>query len=254
MQLCLQPSRQHPGGTLGPGDSHSLYLVLSPWALGSSEVGWGPSPLHVAAAGPHAHATGEARRSANYTTAGPDARVLRRRRPRVGWGGSQRRREPLQPDARQAGTLPARGRCHLPGGGARAGPSFLRLRRTGVGRTHPDHEGLQRHREPGFRRLQSVQPAPFVSIVLFRRGLCLVHQSPERGFAAAGASGAPEVPGAASFFSNSSWLPGAVRARVTVRVWGGALRVGELPTPVSPVLQHAPGLSVSLLPFGPHAR
>lgn len=96
--------------------------------------------------------------------------------------------------------------------------AFCGSRRTRVGRTHPDHEGLQRHREPGFRRLQSRQPAPFVSIALFRRGLCLVHQSAERGFAAAGASGAPEVPGATSFFSNSSWLPGAVRARVTVRV------------------------------------
>ena len=182
---------------------------------------WGASPPPLAASGPHAHAAlscwpgqRQVRRGLGPITQpeGSEARAPRSGRPRNRGRGSQQRLRPLKRDDPQAGSLPTRGRCHLPGGGAKEGPGFLPLRRTRVGKTNPDHEGLQRHRQPGFRCFQPRHPAPFGSIAVSCRGLCL---DPERGFAASGAS---EVPGPTSVFSNYPRLPGGVRASLTVRV------------------------------------
>lgn len=170
------------------------------WPLGSRQESGGlgaPRTWRCGAARPRRAlglaraATGETWRSANYTAS-------RRRAP---GGGSQRLRGDGSGEGGEAGVLPHGGAATCRGRG-QSGPGFSLLRRAGAGRTHPDHEARQRHREPGFPELAR-HPAPFLRVALSRRGLCLARQFPGREFAATRASGAPEVAGATSACSNS---------------------------------------------------
>lgn len=203
-------------------------------------------------------ATGEARPGSSYTVAGSAPALCALRGcelaevgPGGGGGGAA---AALRATARRREVFPHGGAATSAGEVPEGNRVFLPLRRAGVGRTHPDHEGQQRHREPGFRRLQPGHPAPFVCIALSRRSLWLGHQIPDTEFEAPGTSGAPEVTGATPAFRGSPCLPRAVQARVAAGAGGGTLRVWEFTTAESPALQHAPGLSAVLLPSGPHAR
>lgn len=256
MQLCLQLSSQCPGGALRPPASRtSIWLAVpglreaAPQAEGLRRGTWRPGSRRTprVGAGPGRQRCGAAERQ-------PAGRGATPRGERAGHGprgsgdrgrGARQGREAGR-SSRTGALPPARGR-------SQGGTWVLPLGRARVRRTPSGHGEQQRHREPGFRPLQPRHPSPGVCIALLRRGLCPAHRQPKRGFAAPGASDAAEVTGATAAFSHCPWLPRAGRAGVAVRVRGGALRMGELPAPVPPALQHAPGLSAALLPLGRHA-
>lgn len=125
-QVCSQPSRQRPD------DSHNVLLVPRPREGARGDPG-APSqaPRRL---------TGRATREAPRGTPGrrglaprgrpqvgeADGRQLAEEAPGHGGGGGGGRGDrPPERDAGEAGTRPARGRCHLPGGGAPAEPGRM---------------------------------------------------------------------------------------------------------------------------------